>query len=94
MHGVRNSLLDRQIAALGLPCIKIPIPNACTNEIYDARMAAADRDKSNPKASNTSSSAICSSKTFAHTVKSGSPKPECTASFRSGNATRERSPKK
>ncbi len=41
MHGVRNSLLDRQIAALGLPCIKIPIPNACTNEIYDARMAAA-----------------------------------------------------
>ena len=41
MHGVRNSLLDRQIASLGLPCIKIPIPNACTNEIYDARMAAA-----------------------------------------------------
>jgi uncharacterized protein (TIGR00290 family) len=41
MHGVRNSLLDRQIAALDLPCIKIPIPNACTNEIYDARMAAA-----------------------------------------------------
>jgi len=41
MHGVRNSLLDRQIAALGLPCIKIPIPNACTNETYDARMATA-----------------------------------------------------
>jgi uncharacterized protein (TIGR00290 family) len=41
MHGVRNSLLDRQIAELGLPCIKIPIPNACTNETYDARMAAA-----------------------------------------------------
>ena len=41
MHGVRNSLLDRQVAALGLPCIKIPIPNACSNEIYDARMAAA-----------------------------------------------------
>jgi uncharacterized protein (TIGR00290 family) len=41
MHGVRNSVLDRQIAALGLPCIKIPIPNACTNEIYDARMADA-----------------------------------------------------
>ena len=41
MHGVRSSLLDRQIAALRLPCIKIPIPNACTNDVYNARMAAA-----------------------------------------------------
>jgi uncharacterized protein (TIGR00290 family) len=41
MHGVRRSLLDRQIAALGLPCITIPIPAACTNDTYDARMAAA-----------------------------------------------------
>jgi uncharacterized protein (TIGR00290 family) len=41
MHGVRSSLLDRQISALGLPCIKIPIPAACVNETYDARMAAA-----------------------------------------------------
>jgi len=41
MHGVRSSVLDRQIAALGLPCVKIPIPNACTNETYDARMAVA-----------------------------------------------------
>lgn len=41
MHGVRRSLLDRQIAALGLQCITIPIPAACTNDTYDARMAAA-----------------------------------------------------
>jgi uncharacterized protein (TIGR00290 family) len=39
MHGVRASLLDRQIAALGLPAIKINIPSPCTNEIYEARMA-------------------------------------------------------
>ncbi len=41
MHGVRNSLLERQIAALGLPCIKVPLPSPCSNEIYEARMAEA-----------------------------------------------------
>ncbi|MBV8151195.1 MAG: ATP-binding protein, partial [Candidatus Eremiobacteraeota bacterium] len=41
MHGVRNSLLDRQIQALGLPCIKVPLPAACTNDVYDARMTEA-----------------------------------------------------
>jgi uncharacterized protein (TIGR00290 family) len=41
MHGTRNSLLDRQIAALGLPAIKVPIPAHCPNETYEARMAAA-----------------------------------------------------
>jgi uncharacterized protein (TIGR00290 family) len=41
MHGVRNALLDRQIAALGLPAIKVPIPNPCPNEIYEARMEEA-----------------------------------------------------
>lgn len=41
MHGVRNSLLDRQVAALRLPVIKVPLPAACTNEIYDRRMADA-----------------------------------------------------
>jgi uncharacterized protein (TIGR00290 family) len=39
MHGVRNALLDRQIVALGLPAIKVPIPSPCPNEIYEARMA-------------------------------------------------------
>jgi uncharacterized protein (TIGR00290 family) len=41
MHGVRNTLLDRQIAALGLPAIKIMLPSPCTNEIYEARMSDA-----------------------------------------------------
>ncbi|MBS0277888.1 MAG: adenine nucleotide alpha hydrolase [Proteobacteria bacterium] len=38
MHGVRNALLDKQIAALGVPAIKVPIPSPCPNEIYEARM--------------------------------------------------------
>lgn len=41
MHGVRHVLLDQQIAALGLPAIKVPIPSPCSNEIYEARMAEA-----------------------------------------------------
>jgi uncharacterized protein (TIGR00290 family) len=41
MHGVRHTLLDRQIAALGLPAIKVPIPSPCSNEIYEARMLKA-----------------------------------------------------
>lgn len=41
MHGVRNALLDRQAAALGLPCLKVPLPSPCPNQIYEARMAAA-----------------------------------------------------
>lgn len=38
MHGVRAALLDRQIAALGLPCIKVPLPSPCPNEVYETRM--------------------------------------------------------
>jgi diphthamide synthase (EF-2-diphthine--ammonia ligase) len=41
MHGVRSALLDRQIDALGLPAIKVPIPSPCPNEIYEARMEEA-----------------------------------------------------
>jgi uncharacterized protein (TIGR00290 family) len=41
MHGVRHAMLDRQLAALGLPAIKVPIPSACPNEIYEARMEEA-----------------------------------------------------
>lgn len=41
MHGVRASLLDRQTAALGLPAIKVFLPDPCTNEVYEARMADA-----------------------------------------------------
>ena len=38
MHGVREALLDRQVAALGVPAIKVPIPSPCPNEVYEARM--------------------------------------------------------
>ena len=41
MHGVRNALLDRQIAALGVPAIKVPIPSPCPNAVYEARMKEA-----------------------------------------------------
>jgi uncharacterized protein (TIGR00290 family) len=46
MHAVREVLLDRQIEALGLPCIKVPLPSPCPNEVYEGRLAAAcDRIK-------------------------------------------------
>ncbi len=41
MHGVRNELLDRQVATLGLPVVKVPLPYPCPNEIYEQRMAVA-----------------------------------------------------
>ena len=40
MHGVRESLLDRQARELGLPGHKIRIPSPCSNEIYDREMAS------------------------------------------------------
>lgn len=41
MHGVRQSLLDRQVDALGLSAMKVMIPSPCANDIYEARMAQA-----------------------------------------------------
>ena len=41
MHGVRDSVLDRQIAALSLPALKVMLPDPCSDEIYQQRMAAA-----------------------------------------------------
>jgi len=41
MHGVRDALLDAQIAALALPCLKVPLPWPCANADYEARMAGA-----------------------------------------------------
>lgn len=41
MHGTRKALLDRQVAALGLPLIEVPLPGPCSNDDYEARMAAA-----------------------------------------------------
>jgi uncharacterized protein (TIGR00290 family) len=41
MHGVRRELLARQTMALGIPLIDVAIPPACSNEVYDERMAQA-----------------------------------------------------
>jgi uncharacterized protein (TIGR00290 family) len=43
MHAVRSEILRAQAAAAGLPVITVPIPSPCSNEIYEARMAAACR---------------------------------------------------
>ena len=41
MHAVRESLLDAQAEAVGLPLIKVPIPAQCSNEVYEQAMAEA-----------------------------------------------------
>ena len=41
MHAVREELLDRQAAAVGLPVTKVRIPWPCPNERYEAEMATA-----------------------------------------------------
>jgi uncharacterized protein (TIGR00290 family) len=38
MHGVRRTLLLRQVAALGLPLCEVRIPPQCVNPIYEERM--------------------------------------------------------
>jgi uncharacterized protein (TIGR00290 family) len=43
MHGVREALLDRQLAELGLPCRKIGIPSPCPNDVYERELVAALR---------------------------------------------------
>jgi uncharacterized protein (TIGR00290 family) len=41
MHAVRESLLDAQAAAAGLPLVKVEIPSPCPNEVYERAMAEA-----------------------------------------------------
>lgn len=41
MHGVRESLLNAQAASIGLPVVKVPLPDVCVNDEYDRRMTAA-----------------------------------------------------
>lgn len=41
MHAVRESLLEAQAEAAGLPLWKVDIPFPCSNEAYEAAMAAA-----------------------------------------------------
>jgi uncharacterized protein (TIGR00290 family) len=41
MSGVREELLDRQADVLGIHLLKVKIPPACPNEVYEERMASA-----------------------------------------------------
>lgn len=41
MHAVRESLVEIQAAAAGLPLVKVPIPSPCTNELYEQAMSKA-----------------------------------------------------
>ncbi len=38
MHAVRETLLEHQAEAAGLPLIKVPIPHPCPNEAYEEAM--------------------------------------------------------
>ena len=41
MHGVRDELLQAQADAAGLPLWRVPLPDQCANEVYEARMREA-----------------------------------------------------
>jgi uncharacterized protein (TIGR00290 family) len=41
MHAVRESLLEMQAAAVGLPLVTVPIPSPCSNEVYESAMSEA-----------------------------------------------------
>ncbi len=41
MHAVRESLLEMQAEAAGVPLVKVGIPSPCSNEIYEAAMSEA-----------------------------------------------------
>ena len=41
MHGVRESLLEKQLAAARLPSIIVRIPFPCTNDLYEREMSKA-----------------------------------------------------
>ena len=40
VHGTRRTIAEAQAEALGLPFIDVPLPNPCTDEIYQERMGA------------------------------------------------------
>lgn len=41
MHAVRESLLEKQAEAAGLPLVKVPIPSPCPNAAYESAMGEA-----------------------------------------------------
>ncbi len=40
MHGVRESVLDAQARAVGLPLFKVTIPSPCPNDVYERAMGS------------------------------------------------------
>jgi len=44
VHGTRRTIAQAQAEALGLPYIDVPLPNPCTDEIYQERMGKAITD--------------------------------------------------
>ena len=40
-HGTRSSVLDLQMEALGLPCLKVGLPSDCTMALYEQRLTGA-----------------------------------------------------
>lgn len=44
MHAVRRQLVEKQAAAIGLPLFPIMLPWPCSNDVYEAKMAAAIDD--------------------------------------------------
>lgn len=39
IHGVRRELVEAQAKSLGLPLHWVPLPDACTNDVYETRMS-------------------------------------------------------
>ncbi len=72
MHAVRESLLEMQAAATGLPLVKVPIPSPCPNATYEQAMSHA-MARARAEGVGTSYLAIFSSKTFARTARSSWP---------------------
>jgi hypothetical protein len=48
MHGVRRELIEAQASAAGLRLVEVSIPAGCSNDVYEARFAAA-LDAENPE---------------------------------------------
>ncbi|AFD06500.1 Dph6-related ATP pyrophosphatase [Solitalea canadensis] len=38
MHGIRENLLDAQVASIGIPLKKMLVPKECTNELYEENL--------------------------------------------------------
>jgi len=73
MHGVRETLLEAQAAALGLPLHRVSIPTPCSDEIYGVLMRASLAPR--PTAYRTSYSATSSWRTSVPIARRASVRP-------------------